>query len=99
MKNMKTTASAVHDPNQRFQFLPWPSPLLKTPGPAVIAGFIFCLLFSAFGAGAQTPAISAEIFVDHFSYLGHSPEICFRKAEEGIAADGTNYYLIYRRSI
>ena len=44
-------------------------------------------------------AVTAEIYADSFAYRGHSPEINFKKTEEGIASDGTNRFLIYRYNI
>jgi outer membrane protein assembly factor BamB len=62
----------------------------------VAAGFLVGLLLAATNARAQTPAVTAQIFTPPFGYAGRSPEISLQKGEEGIAADGTNYYLIYR---
>ena len=65
---------------------------------------LFCVQFgTALVAVGQTappePAITAEIYADSFGYRGHSPEINFKKVEEGIASDGTNRFLIYRRNV
>src|SRR5689334_20408965 len=47
----------------------------------------------------EQPTIAAERDAHSFAYRGRSPEFSFRKVEEGIASDGTNRFLIYRRSI
>jgi len=74
----------------------------------VIAHFVqalFCVQFgTTWAADDQTappeqPAITAESYAKSFAYLGRSPDINFRKVEEGIASDGTNRFLIYRRNI
>jgi hypothetical protein len=56
-------------------------------------------LIGAEPASASEPAVTAQIYGDSFAYRGHSPEIHFRKVEEGIASDGTNRFLIFRRNI
>ncbi|MDB6056721.1 MAG: hypothetical protein JWO95_565 [Verrucomicrobiales bacterium] len=43
--------------------------------------------------------VDVTVVTGPFKYLGHSPETGIRKVEEGIAWDGTNHYLIFRRSI
>jgi hypothetical protein len=50
-------------------------------------------------APPQQPEVTAQIYGESFAYRGHSPEINFKKTEEGIASDGTNHFLIYRRNI
>jgi hypothetical protein len=47
----------------------------------------------------QQPEVSVKAYAGSFSYRGRSPEINFKKVEEGIASDGTNRFLIYRRNI
>jgi hypothetical protein len=47
----------------------------------------------------EQPTITAEGSAQSFAYRGRSPEFSFRKVEEGIASDGTNRFLIYRRNI
>jgi hypothetical protein len=58
-----------------------------------------CSRFDGKFRAANFPPVAGRAFQSSFKYLGRSPEIGFRKGEEGIACDGTNYYLIYRRSI
>jgi hypothetical protein len=47
----------------------------------------------------ERPTITPESYAPSFAYRGRSPEFSFRKVEEGIASDGTNRFLIYRRNI
>jgi hypothetical protein len=63
-------------------------------------GVLFATALSGVGqTAAAQPEVTAEIYSDSFAYRGHSPEIHFRKVEEGIASDGTNRFLIFRRNI
>lgn len=72
----------------------------------LVSCFIAILIFSGacsrFTGGfqaANSPPVRGRAFTPSFEYLGRSPEIGLRKGEEGIACDGANYYLIYRRDI
>lgn len=70
--------------------------------PCFLAAMIFtgaCSRFTEEFWAQNSPPITGHIFAGSFKYLGRSPEIGFRKGEEGITWDGTNYYLIYRWSI
>jgi outer membrane protein assembly factor BamB len=69
-------------------------------GSVILAGILNALsLFGAEQSSMPEPAVTAEVYGDSFAYRGHSPEISFKKTEEGIASDGTNRFLIYRRNI